>query len=89
VIDQFGGWTLAVAQHWFGHRARKMTWLYIVGVAPGSIPDFPLVLGEAQCLVTQGKRCKPWKKEISKAEREKTPDQLAVWLVELCKRVKV
>lgn len=83
--DEFGGWTLPISQNWFGHKARKNTWLYIVGVDPGSIPVIPLVLGEAKYVVTKGKRTKAWKKEISKAEREHTPAQLAFWLVDLAK----
>lgn len=83
VIDQFGGFTFPISQHWFGHRAQKKTWLYIVGVDPGSIPDFPLVLGEADFLVTASKHSKPWKKQISKAEREHTPLLFAHWLVDL------
>ena len=35
--DDFGGWTLPITQHWWGHRAEKYTWLYIVGVSPGLI----------------------------------------------------
>lgn len=88
-MDEFGGWTLPISQSWFGHKARKNTWLYIVGVAPGSIPVIPLVLGEASYVVTKGKRTKPWKKEITRAEREHTPLDLALWLVELVERVKV
>ena len=30
--DDLGGWTIAVDQCAWGHRARKATWLYIVGV---------------------------------------------------------
>lgn len=88
-IDQFGGWTLAVAQSWFGHKARKNTWLYIVGIKPRSIPAFPLFLGEAEYVVTSGSRTKPWKKEITKAEREHTPAQFAKWLVDLAARCSV
>ncbi len=88
-IDQFGGWTFPISQNWFGHKARKNTWLYIVGVLPMSIPDFPLFLGEAEYLVTYGPRCKPWKKAISLADREHTPPEFAKWLVELSKRCRV
>ena len=30
--DGLGGWTCCVAQGYFGHRARKLTWLYLFGV---------------------------------------------------------
>jgi hypothetical protein len=30
--DWLGGWTCCVEQGWYGHRARKATWLYAHGV---------------------------------------------------------
>lgn len=30
--DIYGGWCCHVEQRWYGHRARKATWLYAVGV---------------------------------------------------------
>lgn len=114
--DQFGGWTLPVNQHWFGHRAEKKTRLYIVGCRPQDVPDIPMVLGDATHVIgdvgRSGYVCKcgarfrsslgaygcpnccgesgparPTKKpEVSKAEREHTPKDLAVWLVELARR---
>lgn len=35
--DQYGGWTLPISQYWWGHRAEKKTWLYIVGCEPRRI----------------------------------------------------
>jgi len=81
--DDFGGWTLPIQQFWFGHRARKNTWLYICGIEPSKIPPFPLVLGEAQHTISKSKRSKQWKGEVSRKEREATPLNLALWLVEL------
>lgn len=91
--DEFGGWTLPICQNWWGHRARKNTWLYIVGIAPAEIPDIPLVLGDATHVISSSKRkgrgfadARPW---VTDAEREHTPPQMALWLVELAKRCKV
>jgi len=80
--DQIGGWTLAAPQKWWGHKAEKATWFYVVGCAPRDIPTLPYVMGEADCVVQSRKRvgCRP---HITKAERELTPPDLARWLVDL------
>jgi len=86
--DQWGGWTLVIDQHWWGHRAQKRTKLYIVGVEPGDVPDVPMKLGRAEYVVgdvgraTRGDN----RPEISKADREHTPPELALWLVELARK---
>lgn len=89
--DEYGGWTLPIHQHWWGHRAEKKTKLYIVGCEPGDAPAPPLVLGEAPAVCgTSGRRSDGSRNtdrpEISKAEREHTPPDLARWLVELARR---
>lgn len=96
--DEFGGWTLPIAQHWFGHRAEKMTLLYIVGCEPTQLPDMPVVLGRSTHVIAQCralpdgtrlvKGMPGWRPEVSKAEREHTPPALAAWLVELAGRCK-
>lgn len=85
--DAFGGWTLAAPQKWWGHRAEKATWLYVVGCEPRDQPDMPLVLGEAAYVVQSRKR-DDYRPHITKAEREHTPPELASWLVELANRCK-
>ena len=100
--DAWGGWTLPISQDWWGHRARKYTWLYIVGCDPRDIPDMPLRLGEATHVIAQSRvrrtdgarlrkssgdpRFTGWRPEVTKAEREHTPPALARWLVELAGR---
>lgn len=90
--DEFGGWTLGIPQQWWGHRAEKLTLLYIVGCAPKDIPPLPLVLGEAECTISTctrmpcGGRRPARRPEVSKAEREHTPIALAEWLYRLAQR---
>lgn len=86
--DEFGGWTLIVDQHWFGHRARKRTRLYIVGCEPTAIPTMPMVLGEATHTVGlwSGRDKAKARPSISKPEFEATPPAFAAWLVELAKK---
>ena len=94
--DGHGGWTLPIHQFWFGHRAQKRTWVYIVGVNPWEIPDLPLRLGQSDCRIRLDKRRpdgthirkgdKDYQPILGDAEREHTPPELAAWLVELARR---
>lgn len=86
-FDIFGGYTLPVLQMWWGHRAEKATWLYIVGVHPQMLPPMPYVMGDSSHVVQSRKRhdCRP---HISKADRERTPEPFAKWLCEIARRAK-
>lgn len=94
--DKFGGWTLPIFQSWFGHRAEKATFLYIVGCVPAQMPVFPFSMGEASHIVGSSGRCadgsrlhkgdRGWRPEITKAEREHTPEPLARWLLQVAER---
>jgi hypothetical protein len=96
--DAFGGWTLGISQHWFGHRAEKLTLLYIVGAEPADVPPIPMHLGGATHVIAQhrtlpdGRRLVKgmagWRPEVTKSEREHTPPALAQWLVELAAKCK-
>lgn len=97
--DEFGGWTLVISQRWWGHKAEKLTNLYIVGCSPKNIPLMPMKLGAAEYVCGAYGRRKDgsrllkgmpgWKPEITPAEREHTPHDLAVWLIELAKKCRV
>lgn len=78
--DAHGGWTLPIHQHWFGHRAEKSTFLYIVGVEPRDMPAMPLHMGRATHCIRPTKSY-PRLPSVTKAEREHTPPLLAEWLV--------
>lgn len=87
-VDEFGGWTFAVSQHWFGHRAEKMTWLYVCGISPYQLPRYDLHLGESSHVVapSKGRTDRP---SITKPEREATPEAFATWLLEVCHQIRV
>lgn len=88
--DEFGGWTLPVHQHWWGHRAEKKTRLYIVGCDPKYIPAMPLRIDEPTHVIGDvGRSGKGKRPEVSKAEREHTPPAFAHWLVDLARRCHV
>jgi hypothetical protein len=89
--DDFGGWTLGIAQKDFGHRAHKSTWIYVVGVSPGDLPPPLFSLVQATHVIAQGRTLPngdrirkghpSWRPEVTRAEREHTPPLLAAWLV--------
>lgn len=85
--DQWGGWTLPIHQHWWGHRAEKATLLYIVGCEPANVPPLPYRMDEPTHVVQSRKRTGS-RPHIAKAEREHTPPELAKWLVELAEKCK-
>lgn len=97
--DEYGGWTLPVHQYWWGHRAQKKTLLYIVGCEPCDLPAMPLQLGTSECVIRLDKRRadgthirkgdSDWKQPLGPAEREATPPDFAVWLLELARRCHV
>jgi hypothetical protein len=96
--DLYGGFTIHVDQFWWGHKAKKSTQLYICGCTPAQIPIMPLKLGEATHVIARhgrmpnGQRVVKgmprWRPETSKAEREETPPDFALWLVALASRCK-
>ncbi len=88
--DSFGGFSLSVEQFWWGHRAHKATWLYVCGVALADVPQMPLKFGWAPNVVTNihGLRAgmPGYRREITKREREATPEAFALWLISLAGR---
>lgn len=72
------GWILNIDQKWFGHRANKNTNLYIVGLKPKEIPPYPIKLERYETTVER----------MGRAERERTPEKLAIWLLTLIKEIK-
>jgi hypothetical protein len=71
--DNYGGFTFPIYQSDFGHQAPKLTWLYIVGINPEQLPEFPLILSLPLGRV----------ENLSRKLREATPLEFAKWLINL------
>ena len=67
------GSVIVIDQIWFGHRARKRTALYVVGLRLRDLPPFPLTFDQPRRTVEL----------MGRAERERTPPMMAQWLVDL------
>lgn len=84
--DRYGGWTLGIHQHDFGHRAEKATVLYIVGCEPEDLPPMPALRLDEPTHVIQTRKRVDYRPHVTKAEREHTPPELAAWLCEVARR---
>lgn len=88
-FDNYGGWTFFINQSWFGHKAEKKTWLYIVGCHPRNIPDYNIVFDAVTYVISSSAKTSPnYKRQVTKKERESTPETLAQYLIELAKLTK-
>lgn len=86
-VDAWGGWTLVISQWWWGHKADKLTRLYICGAKPDQLPPIPYRMGEATHVIAQSNRRQKLRlrPEVTKREREATPPDLAVWLLDVAR----
>lgn len=83
--DYFGGFTLEIDQYDFGHVAHKNTKLYICGIDKSDLPPLP----KKNTLPTDRSICGNVKgtKRCTQYQREYTPDNLILWMTEVCKRI--
>jgi hypothetical protein len=77
-VQNHGGFIYHLNQYDFGHRCKKSTALFIKGLTPKELPSLPLNFKEPERKV----------ENISKRERDSTPIQFAMWLLEIAKRIK-
>lgn len=80
------GFTLKVNQSWWGHKARKSTWLYIVGMDYADIPEFWATLAPPTHVCCNGGSVEKKRPELSPKARSATPPRFAAWLVEVARR---
>ena len=86
--DKHGGWTLALLQSDFGHKARKPTMLYIVGIEPQHIKPPMLTLGRASHVIAT-KKTTTSRPEVPRADREHTPEPMARWLIQVAEQCQI
>lgn len=70
------GRTYAVDQEWFGHKARKPTWLYMVNCSPA---ELPFRLSAPAFFWRSG----PGRPRLPDSARSGTPAAFAAWLIEI------
>jgi hypothetical protein len=89
--DVYGGFTINIDQFWFGHEAKKNTFLYICGIDKSELLPIPLRFACVTYAIG-GSRKKNSnyfvKKDLSRKKREATPLTLAVWLIETAKIIR-
>lgn len=81
--DHYGGWSAQVDQVSYGHRARKRTWLYVVGIDPGGVA-FKTGGTPTHCVNSRKKDSHLL--ELSRVARSRTPVSFAEFLVSLARR---
>lgn len=83
--DTYYGFTLDIDQFWFGHKAKKKTWLYVCGINRVNIPAVPMRLDLITHVIKTSKYKTTSYKQSTKKERDATPPDLAYWLVNLAR----
>lgn len=91
--DEYGGFSICIDQFWFGHKAQKKTLLYICGCDLDDLPPIPLRFDAIEYVTGSAKKNRNGnrphnKKEVSKAEREQTPIELAKWMINVALKCK-
>ncbi len=85
--DRYGGFTVAVEQWWWGHRAVKPTWIYIVGFT-AQLPPIPTPTttrppSGGRAARARDPKLRSMTERLSKTERHLTPPAFARWLIEI------
>jgi hypothetical protein len=78
-----GGWVCQVSQAAYGHRARKLTWLYYVGGPPQTMRwDVPAPTAQVSFCANHGDSPLP---RLTKKEASRTPPEFRDALIDLAR----
>lgn len=77
--DQTGGFVVSINQHWFGFKAKKRTYLYIVGCSRSQLPALPLSFDAITHSVSSSRNYL----ELDKSKHSETVPKLCEWLFEI------
>lgn len=85
--DEHGGYTIEVDQFHFGHKARKRTWLYIMGIPKKNLPAIPHRKGQPTHVIASStqRAGRLGLKHVNKHDRSATPIAFAKWLVKVAR----
>lgn len=81
--DHLGGWSVRVRQVSWGHRAEKLTWLYVVGLGPGSVQ---LRTGGTPTHCVNSRKRDTHLLKLSAQGCRRTPPAFAEFLVDIARR---
>lgn len=92
--DEYGGYTIEIDQVKAGHKARKRTWLYIVGThelpplpTPESRPTHVLDNGKSARRRAKNQHKPRLKRLLGKHARSATPKEFAQWLISIAQSI--
>lgn len=86
--DAWGGRTYRVDQSAWGHRCKKATWLYVVGVPDAVVRAGIRTGGNPTHRVTNGSRGDTSLPRVSSLEARLSPPAFAEWLISLAAQAK-
>ncbi len=87
--DMWGGFTVEVNQCDWGHRCKKATWLYCVGIPRALVEAGVRSGGKPTHRITNGSRGDTSLPRVSALEARLTPPAFAEWLIELASAARV
>jgi hypothetical protein len=83
--DQWGGYTIAVRQCDWGHKAAKPTWLYIVGVPREAVDERRPARAPTHKVTNNDRPGMAGLKRLTGLECRATPPEFAEWLVSIAR----